>query len=59
MAGYISQAFGAVFAGFYIRVMSDNFDYTKEALVTNVVRFYALIGLLMFVGYFFMDRKEI
>lgn len=59
MAGYISQAVGAVFAGFFIDVSVDNYGYEKEDAITNVVRIYALFGALKFIGYFLMNRGEI
>ncbi len=58
MAGYLSQAIGAAFAGFFITISVDSFSASKEAAIHNIVRMYALIGALMFVGYFLMDRKE-
>jgi hypothetical protein len=57
MAGYLAQATGAAFAGFFITFSVDNFEYTKMEAITNVVRLYAFIGGFMFVGYCLMNRN--
>ncbi len=59
MAGYLSQALGAVFAGFFIELTSTHLDYSKVEATANVVRIYALLGGLMFICYYFMNRNEI
>jgi MFS family permease len=59
MVGYVSQAAGVVFAGFFIDQSVHNFGYSEEAATQNVVRMYALIGGLMMLGYCLMNRDEI
>jgi MFS family permease len=59
MAGYLSQASGAVFAGFFISFCVDNNYGTTEEATKNIVRMYALLGGLKFIGYCMMNRKEI
>ena len=56
LAGYLAQAFGAVFAGEFIRYTEAECGTETEA-ITNLVRIYALIGGLMFIGYYFMDSS--
>lgn len=59
MAGYLSQAAGAVFGGYFIALSVNSFGYSKEDATKNVVRMYALLGGLKFIGYCLMNRKEI
>jgi len=59
MAGYLAQAAGAVFAGYFITISIHDFGYAKMEAITNVVRFYALIGGFMFIGYCLMNRNEV
>jgi len=57
MAGYLSQAAGAAFAGFFITISIENFEFSKEQATQNIVRMYALFGGLKFIGYFLMNRN--
>lgn len=57
MVGYLSQASGAVFAGFWISYSVNNFQSTTEDATRNIVRMYALLGGLKFIGYFLMNRN--
>lgn len=59
MAGYLSQAFGAAFAGVFMEWGKDSPEYTKEGAITKLVYIYALLGGLKFIGYFLMNRTEI
>jgi NAD/NADP transhydrogenase alpha subunit len=60
MVGYLSQAAGAVFAGFFLVWTINNIPGTTElSAMRNVVRIYALLGAAKFVGYYFMDRNQI
>lgn len=55
MAGYISQAFGAAFAGWYMRYSIGN-GLNDDQATSNVVRLYAIFGGLKFIGYCMMNR---
>lgn len=57
MAGYLSQAVGAAFAGVFMEWGRENLGYSKEEAITTLVYIYALLGGLKFVGYFLMNRN--
>ena len=57
MAGYLSQAVGAAFAGVFMEWGSESSDYSKEESITTLVYIYALLGGLKFIGYFLMNRN--
>lgn len=59
MAGYISQAVGAIFAGLFIDVSVNSYYFRKEDAITNVVRIYALFGALKYIGYVMMNRDSV
>ena len=57
MVGYLSQAFGAAFAGLYIKFIVDNKIASKNDATHQLVIFYAVLGGLKFIGYAMMDRS--
>ena len=56
MAGYMSQATGAAFAGLAMNYMVNSLEYTQTHATGNIVRVYALWGIGKFIGYCMMDR---
>lgn len=56
MIGYLSQAFGSAFAGYYIKFVTSDGGLESDA-ITWIVRMYAIIGGSMFILYYFMDGK--
>jgi predicted MFS family arabinose efflux permease len=58
MIGYLAQALGSFFAGYFIKYSVESGGNQVDG-ITNLVRMYAAIGGLMFVLYFFMNRKAI
>jgi hypothetical protein len=59
MAGYLSQACGAIFTGFYIKFMVSHFGSTIVSATTNIVQFYALLGACKAIGYYMMNENHI
>lgn len=59
MIGYLSQALGSAFAGYYIKFEMSSGNGTEADAITAIVRMYAVIGGLMFVLYYFMNREVI
>jgi len=57
MAGYLSQAVGAAFAGIFMEWGNESPNYSKEDSITTLVYIYALLGGLKFIGYFLMNRN--
>ena len=58
MTGYLAQASGAAFAGFFTKMYISN-GGTEPDAITNVVRIYALLGGLCFLFYFMMNADNI
>ncbi len=57
MAGYLSQAVGAAFAGVFMEWGNESPNYSKEDSITTLVYIYALLGGFKFIGYFLMNRN--
>lgn len=58
LIGYLAQASGSAFAGVFISYSQNNCSSEFEA-ITNLVRLYALLGGVMFVLYFLMNRDTV
>lgn len=58
MAGYLSQAAGSAFCGFFIEYCVERCGSEADA-ITNIVRMYALLGGLGFICYFMMDGENL
>lgn len=58
LIGYLAQASGAAGAGIYINYVNNNCGTESDA-ITNLVRFYALLGGIMAVMYFFLNREVV
>lgn len=59
MVGYVSQAIGALFAGFYTQYLSDNYGVSQLEATKILIEFYAVLGLLMGIGYFLISSESI
>lgn len=58
MAGYLSQATGAALAGFIVQYYTDSYNSEFDG-ITTVVRLYAFMGGICFIGYYMMKPENI